>query len=126
DPIFKCRLNLVSMKISRHFEGPDERSLEALRPVVIFLLNFFFFLFFPFDCKRMIRNIALNIVFFNSRKLSFNSDVVFFFVKIHRRACWLHTLGSKPSFCPPRSHPPSKKFFHHPFHVSLPVRKSHR
>src|SRR5262245_6622225 len=97
------------MTISRQFKGPDERSIGALRPVVIFLLNFFFFLLFPFDCQRMIRKIDLNIVFINSRKLSLNYDVVFLFVKIHRRACWLHTLGSKPSFCPPRSHPPSKK-----------------
>src|SRR5262245_54838717 len=111
------------MNISRQLKGPDERSIGALRPVVIFLLNLFFFFLFPFDCQRMIRKIDLNIVFINSRKLSLNYDVVFLFVKIHRRAGWLHPLGSKPSFWPPRPHPPSKKFFHHPIHVSLPPRK---
>src|SRR5262245_122185 len=126
DPILKCRLNLVSMNISRQLEGPHERSIGALRPVVIFFFNFFFFFLFLFDCQRMIREIALNIVFINSRKLSLNYDVVFLFVKIHRRSSWLHPLVSKPSFWPPRSHPSSKKFFHHPFHVSLPVRKNHR
>src|SRR5215510_10205202 len=126
DPIFKCRLNPVSMNISRQLEGPDERSIGALRPVVIFLLNLFFFFLFPFDCQRMIRKIDLNIVFINSRKLGFNYDVVFLFVKIHRRSTWLHPLVSKPFFWPPRSHPPSKKFFHHPIHVSLPPRKSHK
>src|SRR5215831_1095832 len=126
DPIFKCRLNLVSMNISRQLKGPDERSIGALRPVVIFLLNLFFFFLFPFNFHRIIRKIDLNIVFINSWKLGFNYDVVFLFVKIHRRTSWLHPLGSKPSFWPPRPHPLSKKFFHHPFHVSLPPQKSHK
>src|SRR5262245_24337429 len=104
DPIFKCRLNVVSMNISRQLEGPYERSIGALRPVVVFFLNLFFFFLFPFDCQRMIRKIDLNIVFINSRKLSFNYDVIFLFVKIHRRITWLHPLVSKPSFWPPRSH----------------------
>src|SRR5215831_17864433 len=126
DAVFKRRLNPVSMNISRQLKGPHERSIGALRPVIVFLLNLFFFFLFPFDGQRMIRKIDLNIVFINSRKLSLNYDVAFLFVKIHWRTRWLHPLGSKPSFWPPRSHPPSKKFFHHPFHVSLPPRKSHK
>src|SRR5215467_6329321 len=118
--VLKRCLNLVSMNISRQLKGPHERPVGALRPVVVFFLNLFFFFLFPFDGQRMIRKIDLNIVFINSRKLSLNYDVVFLFVKIHRRASWLHPLGSKPSVYRPLPPPPTQHFSHPPSHGTRP------